>query len=190
MEQELRLLVNAKVDKYPWGGDYRPQTEAWLSFAEGMGFHVKMRCYENEVRAEYHNPDEAVYQDSCMECFLNFYPEDSGVYLNFEVNANGVMLCQMGEDKCHRTFIREMGYQQPEVRVDKTKEYWEIEYVIPLTLIENIYGKCEFPVSHTIKGNFYKCGDLTHTPHYGCWNPIEFAKPNFHLPEFFGNILK
>lgn len=188
MEQDGRLLVNAKVDTYPWGGDYRPRTEAQLFFVEGVGFRVHMRCYETEIRAEYQKPDEAVYQDSCMECFLNFYPDESAGYLNFEVNANGVMLCQFGENKYSRTFIRQMGYTQPEVKSDRAADYWEIEYTIPLELIQNVYGKSEFPDDFIIKGNFYKCGDLTSAAHYGCWNPIDYVKPNFHLPEFFGEI--
>ena len=36
--------------------------------------------------------------------------------------------------------------------------------------------------------NFYKCGDQLPVPHFVAWNNIQSAEPNFHLPEFFGEI--
>lgn len=41
----------------------------------------------------------------------------------------------------------------------------------------------------TLRGNFYKCGDLTSEPHYLSWAPITFPRPNFHLPAFFGTLI-
>ncbi|MHB1455061.1 MAG: carbohydrate-binding family 9-like protein [Saccharofermentanales bacterium] len=38
-------------------------------------------------------------------------------------------------------------------------------------------------------GNFYKCGDKTDCPHYGCWNPILLPAPDFHVPAFFGDFI-
>ena len=37
-------------------------------------------------------------------------------------------------------------------------------------------------------GNFYKCGDATEMPHYLSWNPIQTERPDFHRPEFFGEL--
>jgi hypothetical protein len=39
-----------------------------------------------------------------------------------------------------------------------------------------------------IMGNFYKCADETISPHYLSWNPIDAPAPDFHRPEFFGEI--
>ena len=39
-----------------------------------------------------------------------------------------------------------------------------------------------------ILGNFYKCADETMNPHFVSWSPIDLPEPNFHCPEFFGNI--
>ncbi len=41
----------------------------------------------------------------------------------------------------------------------------------------------------TLRGNFYKCGDLTSDPHYLSWAPISFERPNFHLSAFFGTLI-
>jgi hypothetical protein len=40
-----------------------------------------------------------------------------------------------------------------------------------------------------ITGNFYKCGDETEYPHFGCWNLIASPVPDFHRPEYFGEIV-
>ena len=185
---EKRTVIQAEIENYPWGGEYRPRTTVEVSYLEDIGFHVRMRCCETEVRAVCKTPDSPVYEDSCMECFLNFYPGKSDVYINFEVNSNGAMLCQTGTGKQNRKFLLDQGINQPPVHVKRMEDCWEIEYVIPLSLIKAVYGTCEFPEAHELKGNFYKCGDLTKTAHYGCWNPIKAAKPNFHLPEFFGTL--
>ena len=42
---------------------------------------------------------------------------------------------------------------------------------------------------HSIRANFYKCGDKTAHPHYLSWSPIDTPKPDFHRPDFFGELL-
>ncbi|NJK98812.1 MAG: hypothetical protein HC905_31345 [Bacteroidales bacterium] len=64
---------------------------------------------------------------------------------------------------------------------------WTLTLIIPLSAffrhqISDLSGL-------TAKANFYKCGDELSNPHYISWRPIDFAKPNFHLPEFFGDIV-
>jgi hypothetical protein len=39
-----------------------------------------------------------------------------------------------------------------------------------------------------IRGNFYKCADDTEMPHFVSWSPIHLPTPNFHCPDFFGEI--
>jgi hypothetical protein len=40
----------------------------------------------------------------------------------------------------------------------------------------------------TIRANFYKCGDSTAVPHYLSWSHIATETPDFHRPEFFGEL--
>ena len=63
---------------------------------------------------------------------------------------------------------------------------WEVALVIPYSAffmhnITSLGGK-------TIRANFYKCGDKLQTPHFLSWSPIDLEKPNFHCPEFFGEL--
>jgi hypothetical protein len=39
------------------------------------------------------------------------------------------------------------------------------------------------------RGNIYKCGDALPVPHYVSWRPIDTPDPDFHRPEYFGQIV-
>lgn len=59
-------------------------------------------------------------------------------------------------------------------------------FIIPLKTffmhdIKSLSGK-------TIRANFYKCGDALKKPHFLSWSPINIEKPDFHRPDFFGEI--
>ena len=61
---------------------------------------------------------------------------------------------------------------------------WSLELELPFALF------CEGPgVPERLQCNFYKCGDKTDTPHFLSWNPVEVASPDFHRPEFFGELI-
>jgi hypothetical protein len=62
---------------------------------------------------------------------------------------------------------------------------WTVAMLIPFDLIG--IDSNDLPVS--VRGNFYKCGDLTAHPHFLSWNPIDTPKPDFHRPEFFGELI-
>ena len=61
---------------------------------------------------------------------------------------------------------------------------WSLELEIPFALI------CGEGVCPTrLLANFYKCGDKTAVPHFLSWNPVEVPSPDFHRPEFFGELI-
>jgi hypothetical protein len=47
----------------------------------------------------------------------------------------------------------------------------------------------DFSSGKRMKGNFQKCGDKTKFPHYGSWNRIDTPEPDFHRPEYFGDLI-
>ncbi|MDO4756730.1 MAG: carbohydrate-binding family 9-like protein, partial [Parabacteroides sp.] len=61
---------------------------------------------------------------------------------------------------------------------------WDLVVAIPF----EIMGLDPQNLPEMIKGNFYKCADDTQTPHFVSWSPIGLPTPNFHCPEFFGEI--
>ena len=65
---------------------------------------------------------------------------------------------------------------------------WTLEYRVPLALFKSLYGE-EVRPGRRAAANFYKCGDETEVPHYGAWSPVGTPAPDFHRPEFFGEIV-
>lgn len=176
------------VEQYSWGGTYRPKTTAEILLVEQSGLFVRLTCEETNPRVTYHGPDLLVCQDSCLECFLNLAPEQSEEYLNLESNAAGSLYASFGAERNHRRFLREMNVPMPTVQVEQTADGWSVTYGIPLALVEKLYPGKTLQSGDCIRGNFYKCGDLTEVEHYGSWQPIEAPAPDFHRPEFFGSL--
>ncbi len=120
--------------------------------------------------------------------------EDNGSQweYNFEINALGKVLACAGPDRSHRTprpeeEMKAIARFASVSKVDTEKEglqNWRVCIIIPFELIgidpENLPKK--------IRANFYKCGDKTAHPHYVSWAPIDTPQPDFHRPEFFGEL--
>lgn len=183
-----------EIKNYAWGCENRPRTFASLAYIENKGFELKMWCYEANPRAIYHNPNDKVHTDSCLEAFINFYPEmeDKG-YVSYEMNANGASHHSFGKDRGSREYVLNLGFAHPTVEITKQtiegEEVWEAKTFITLEHIKELYGKAEFGKGDKLRANFYKCGDATDMPHYGSWNPVVSTAPDFHRPECFGELV-
>jgi cellulose/xylan binding protein with CBM9 domain len=183
----------------PESGDHRPPTRARLAYDEnGLAgvFHVRDR-YVRSVHTRFGEP---VYQDSCVEIFLQ--PKPGKGYLNFEMNAGGTLLASHITD--HRrtpdgfaAFTRltdEDGglvavrsslprVVEPEVR-DPLE--WELAFFIPILLLEKYVGPIGPLGGQNWRANLYKCADGTSHPHWASWSPVDAL--NFHLPGCFGRL--
>ena len=173
-------------DNYP----YHPLTT--ISIAHS-GTHIYIdffvRC--NYLRAVNYENQSPVSQDSCVEFFIA--PNCDNHYWNFEFNCIGTI------NASHRT-ERKNPTRLNDEELDNIKRYascgtrpfneieglftWNLTIAIPLDLIGLKYDGN--PIN--VKGNFYKCASATSLPHYISWHPIKTKKPDFHRPEFFGDI--
>lgn len=148
-------------------------------------------CYEvaeEHIRAKYNAINEPVYKDSCVEFFISF---DGNNYYNLEFNCIGTPLVGYGtSDSASRILLppeRIAGIETAsQLHVTKTGARWTLLIKIPIDLfdahpIRSLKGL-------TCSGNFYKCGDDLPTPHFLSWNAIQHSEPNFHLPQFFGEL--
>lgn len=181
------------IESYPWGKDYCPKTTGSLIFVEQMGFVLKMQCEEANPTARYHSDFDPVHKDSCMEAFLNFYPELPNGYINFEINALGAMKCSIGPQRNSpehpRYYFGREGISVPRPAVCLQKSSWEIQLVIPLDFLKTAYGKNEFVPGQILRGNFQKCGEETPIVHFGSLFPIDSPSPDFHRPDCFGALI-
>uniref|UniRef100_UPI003FEF4EFB carbohydrate-binding family 9-like protein n=1 Tax=Candidatus Fimivicinus sp. TaxID=3056640 RepID=UPI003FEF4EFB len=184
----------ARLESFHWEGDapYRPASFAQLCAVRGKGVFVRMWSFEEPVRAVACERDDPVYKDSCLECFLNPFPALQNAYLNFEMNPKGVFLTEFGPGREGRVRLSKMTDWAPVVTPFSLStpqgDAWGVLLLIPVELIEAVYGR-PFPiVSCTMAGNFYKCGDETERPHFGAYFPVGSAALGFHNPQRFGTI--
>ena len=152
---------------------------------------VDFRVSGLDLRAQNMEDNGRQWEDSCVEVFIKD-PEKAD-YSNFEINALGKVLACYGS-------VREGRTRRPEEQMKKILRFahleggpldkegvqtWRVGVVIPFELIGVDPGN----LPHSIRANFYKCGDKTAHPHYLSWSPIDTPKPDFHRPEFFGELL-
>ena len=180
----------AKIDIFPWASqmtdDYRPVTSARLG-TDGKSIFVYMESNENDLRMETKGFGY-VHTDSCMEFF--FSPDPSSLkYFNYEFNPAGAMQLSIGTSRHDREILPIENFGDFfQVRTAVYKNGWNLEYSVPLSFLERFFPSFELVPGYKMRGNFYKCGDNTKRPHYGCWSPIDLAKPDFHCPQFFGTL--
>lgn len=174
------------VDKYNWGGDYRPKTWGSLAFIPEKGFYLKMTCEEQDPVRTYTQPNDPVCLDSAMEAFFQFYPDEfPEMYVNFEANANGALHAKYGNGRHNRSQIPLELNQACQCKSTVYSDSWTLELTVPLELIQQIYGKSSFQAGDSITCNFFKIKETEGLTHFGSYTVIENETPNFHLPKFF-----
>ena len=183
-----------RVDCVNW-----PETFPYAPFCSGRiartqdALVVDFRVSGLDLRVQNTEDNGRQWEDSCVEVFLLDPKENT--YYNFEINALGKVLACRGEDRHNRVArpaeemeeIQRFGFSViPGLTGDlQGLQSWRVGVMIPFKLI----GVDPENLPHSIRANFYKCGDKTAHPHYLSWSPIDTPKPDFHRPEFFGELL-
>lgn len=176
-----------KIDNSPWAADYpyKPDVQFQIAYDEEHIFlHYDVK--EEFVKATYIRPNENVWEDSCVEFFFSLDGKET--YYNFEFNTLGTGLIGYGpaiKNERKRLSATEIEKVDAFVQLKKIagQKEWEIYLIIPKIL----FGDVSFE-GKTFYANFYKCGDGLPQPHFLAWNTIDLPKPNFHRPDFFGEI--
>lgn len=173
------------ITHYPWDKfNYQPKTSITLEYTP-EGYQVHMTSYETELRTEETAHNGPICQDSCMEAFINFTPDASDSYLNFEVNPKGIMHLGFGNGRHGRILAELCDIEKLQIKPEIFSDRWEVSFLIPTELIKKKFPAYTHLPGKKLKGNFYKCGDLSVFEHFGCWAPITWEEPDFHRPEFF-----
>lgn len=184
------------IGHYLWlENDYRPPVDIRLCWSPSF-LHVRFRVGERRVRVRYMKFQDPVYKDSCVEFFIDAFPESRQGYINFETNAAGTLLAAFGPDGFNRKPLWPEDLAGFDVSAsvagpidgEHGGESWTLEYRVPLALFRKVYGRDILP-GHRAAANFYKCGDETEIPHYGAWSRVDTPAPDFHRPEFFGEVV-
>jgi hypothetical protein len=184
------------VDNYLWvKNGYTPSVRVKIFHTE-RNLYLYYHVSEKSVTIRRTKFGSDVWKDSCVEFFLNPFPDRSDRYFNMEFNALGVMLIGIGRDgdDSKRYYLREDEVQglvacstiKKAVTGAHGADHWRLYVRIPKEVFEKQYGM-PLTDAHAI-ANFYKCGDETEWEHYGAWNKVDNATPNFHLPQWFGEL--
>lgn len=151
---------------------------------DGESLWVRMEARETPIRATVTAPLDPVCTDSCLEFFLAPWAEDNR-YFNFEFNPLGTLNLGFGGERASR--VRQIVKNAEQVfspRPFFTDGGWGIEFRIPASFLR-IYNP-NFQFGGDMRGNFYKCGDLTEVPHYLAWAPLHCETPDYHRQQDFG----
>ncbi len=177
---------------------YRPDVKFKMGW-DADNLYLKFMVNEKSVRAVNSEPNSPVWEDSCCEFFCDF--DDKGYY-NLETNCIGTQLLGYGEKMDDRELAAKSRTRADAAVINKIKKSstlgtgtfdvktgdfsYELIMQIPVEAFHKHHLR--FEKGMTFKANFYKCGDKTAKMHFLSWNPIHSDTPNFHLPEFFGNV--
>jgi hypothetical protein len=184
-------LKKQPLNTAPWSSSfpYKPKVSFTIAHAEGFIF-LKYEVSEKAIRAVNTESNGAVYEDSCVEFFVSF---DEKGYYNIECNCIGTMLMGFGPERNNRErltveVISKIDFQSTMVKNAKHKTLdWTMSLAIPLSVFT--HHRLKDLSGTTGRANFFKCGDKLPEPHYLTWSTIDFVKPNFHLPVFFGDLV-
>lgn len=158
-----------------------PNTVARLLYSD-VGLHIKMTSDERPLRATVTAQNGAVCEDSCMEFFISPNKDDKR-YINFEINPMGTMYLSLRYDRFNYEYLPQTASDFGIV-CQITPTEWSVAYTVPFSFIDEIFGKH----SDVMCGNFYKCGEKTEHSHYATYFPVASEKPDFHLPQTFGEF--
>ena len=188
-------LAWVEITENPWNFAYTPKARAQLALdLTTGGFWVRLQTEEDRKAMSLvsREVNGRVWEDTCLEFFVNPCPQDGLGYLNFEANALGVMLLGVHtpQDDCQTYEFDESIFQMRAMQetLPNGRVRWTLRYFVPFTYIKRWFPQFEAKAGMEIAGNFYKCGDLCPQEHYLAWSPIEWEQPSFHRPEFFGKI--
>ncbi len=184
-----------KIDKVNWPEQfsYCPDTEVEVS-NDHEYLYLHYRVQGRQLRAMATEDQQPVWEDSCVEFFCQV-PEEKH-YMNFETNCIGTMVASRRLSRTEDVQPLSIDEMQQIVRHcslphqaidERDGEFsWEVKLQIPLRLI---FGNKEVRFPQVLRANFYKCADMTREPHFVSWEPISLPHPDFHCPQFFGEIV-
>lgn len=195
--QALSLLMTAEplqeISISPWPA-YDTTTTAGFSIAHlDHAILIQYQVKEEVLKSLSRDFNQNVHLDNCIEFFIAFGNKAQNYY-NIELNCLGSIKIGYGTGREGRIPLEPAVLEK--VRVKTQMDYtpntgvhsfkWELLLYIPVSVfVFDDMDKLEGCVGHA---NFYKCGDELPKPHFLSWNRIDTPAPDFHRPEFFGQL--
>lgn len=174
------------IDCFVWDETgYCPEARAYAAWDQN-GLHALLCAREETIATAATGFGGDVYKDSCLEWFVQPFADDPR-YINVEVNAAGAAYIGFGSCREDSKPLPAMPQGMTVTASKHEGGWWAIAYTIPASLLDSLYGR-KLHAGERMRGNFYKCDESIH-PHFGSWTPITHPFPDFHRPEFFGDMM-
>ncbi len=194
---KIRLMKEAgafaEIDQVNWEDQFPYQMPVTVRAAhDGDVLYLYYEIDGEEVRAANTNDFGSVWEDSCVEFFMQ--REGETAYRNFECNILGVLLASNHKTRSESTrmadhIMESVGrHSTIEQRFENGTQLCNWTMLLEIPKVAMGFEESEKLDGQTIKANFYKCGDKTPNTHFISWNAIELPQPNFHVPQFFGTL--
>lgn len=178
---------------------YMPEVKFRIAYSPSE-IYLQYVVKEDDIKAVFgKDSGSEPFKDSCVEFFI--IPANDGIYYNLEMNCIAIGTFAGGKERNNRTKFGDDVLKQIrrestlgntpmgiKTKADNNGEpyTWKITIALPVNLFS--LSNTEPLKGRTVKANFYKCGDEMPNMQFQSWNPIGNPTPNFHLPEYFGNI--
>ena len=177
-----------------WSADYPYKPAFSFRMAHtSQSLIIEYHVREASIASVAGRDNGRVWEDSCCEFFSQLPGDD--FYYNMECNCTGRLLIGCGP-------VREGRHLAPASVLDKVQRWsslgsddialvegdfsWNMVLIIPKDAwfqsnVQSFDGM-------KMKANIYKCGDKLSQPHFLSWNKIDIETPDFHRPDFFGEM--
>lgn len=178
---------------WPEAFPYAPEVR-FRMFHTGDRLFVRFEVAERYTAARVVEDNGEVWTDSCVEFF---FAPDSGVgYYNFETTCIGRMLLgnrlSRKEGVVYASAETLASVRRVSSLPDAPFEEREGDnrWTLTLAIPPQALFRHAFDSWDGVRGrmNLYKCGDNLSHPHFLSWRPIDTPQPDFHRPEFFGEV--
>ena len=176
---------------------YHPFVQAKMMYDNNSLYIIfsVMDYYVRCLTQAYNGP---VSQDAAVEFFFSpdtSLPKD---YFNLEINCGGTPLMGYNSISKKKSMLLDtndikkiiIAHSLPH-KIDSEivgPVTWTVECKIPLSVLRT-YSKVIRPKRNVVwRANFYQIASEGSNSHYITWSFIDNIKPNFHLPQFFGEM--
>lgn len=185
------------VGEFPWfKGGSRQGTTARALYDE-RALYLQFVCEDKHIWSQARPLNGPVCIDSCVEFFASPLPGQGPEYFNFEANCCGQFHVGFGPGRGDRKLIDpgiargiRVATSVPGPLKDEspTDAGWWLAAALPFETLAKFTGLEIAPASRSIwRANFYRCGGKTNQQ-FACWNVVGTPGPDFHQPEFFGEV--
>ena len=185
-----------QIEDYPWPQGNPPRPTQVRALWDDQNLYIQFLCEDKHISAVETRLNGNVYLDSCVEFFGMIDPATSNDYFNLEINCCGMMHLGYGPGRHGRRLSTPGIAQQmkivtsvkgPTKQESPADDGWWVAAALPWEAISQLAGKKVSPRSGLAwRGNFYRCGGRE--VEYGVWSHIDNPIPDYHRPEFFGDI--